>query len=117
MGSRTEVELETLSAVLSHLAQGRDSQAADMLAKMKRLLQSNRQLQRQARELRSAHTRVEKLERQVAVMQEEIRTSAQTAGSDSQALGAEHSELSKLVADAQAATSAALQETRLNPKP
>jgi len=81
-----------------------------MLAKMKKMLQTNRALQRQARELRSAHSRVEKLERQVAHMQQELRTSAQTGGSDSQALEEEHAELSKLVSDSQTAASAALQE-------
>ena len=53
---------------------------------MKSLMQTNRHLQRQARELRSAHTRVEKLERQVALMQQELRTSQEAGGSDSQAM-------------------------------
>ena len=77
---------------------------------MKVLMQKNRQLQRQARELRSAHSRVEKLEEQVATMQQELRNSAQNGGCDSAALEQEHTELCRLVSESQAAASAALQE-------
>ena len=103
--------LDTPDEGVGTQAQGEfNSEAAGMLAKMKKLIQTNRQLQRQARELRSAHSRVEKLERQVALMQQELRTSEETGASDSQALEEEHAELTKLVAESQAAASAALQE-------
>ena len=87
-----------------------DGNASDMLAQMKTLMQKNRQLQRQARELRSAHSRVERLEQHVAEMQQELRDSEQTGECDSAALEQEHNELNKLVAEAQSSASAALQE-------
>ena len=43
-------------------------------------------------------------------MQQDLRTSEETGASDSQALEEEHAELTKLVAESQAAASAALQE-------
>ena len=87
-----------------------DGNASDMLAQIKTLMQKNRQLQRQARELRSAHSRVERLEQHVAEMQQELRDSEQTGECDSAALEQEHNELNKLVAEAQSSASAALQE-------
>ena len=92
-----------------------DRNASDMLAQMKTLMQKNRQLQRQARELRSAHSRVERLEQHVAEMQQELRDSEQTGECDSAALEQEHNELNKLVAEAQSSASAAQPRPALPP--